>query len=84
MLVPEYVAVESLFSELYPREMYRPFLRANIEEDRAHSALMDVAATASFDSNEDRTEFLLGAREGVDARVRYYDDLLTMIGGKIV
>jgi Iron-containing redox enzyme len=81
MLIPEYTAVEALFSLLYPRELYRPFLHANIEEDHAHSALMDIAAVAAFRSDEDRKEFLLGAREGVDSRVQYYDDLVTLISG---
>lgn len=80
MLIPEYTAVEKLFSELYPRELYRPFLRANIEEDHTHSTLMDLAAVAIFRSQAERDDFLTGARAGVDARVRYYDELITVAG----
>jgi hypothetical protein len=79
MLIPEYTAVEKLFSTLYPRELYRPFLLANIEEDRTHSALIETAAVSIFNSKEDRHEFLTGARAGIDARVRYYDELLALV-----
>jgi hypothetical protein len=76
MLVPEYTAVEKLFAELYPRELYRPFLRANIEEDRHHSNLMEIAAVSIFRCEYDRAEFLEGARIGINGRLRYYDGLI--------
>jgi hypothetical protein len=80
MLIPEYTAVEKLFAGLHPRAIFRPFLRANIEEDKTHSALMEIAAISTFNSELERNEFLAGAYEGVDARVRYYDRLIVEAG----
>lgn len=78
MLVPEYEAVETAFSEHYDRDIFRPFLRANIEEDKSHSSIMDDAAALTIRSNEDGERYLQGAIDGVKARSRYYDDLVAL------
>jgi hypothetical protein len=79
MLIPEYTAVEGLFSLLYSRDLYRPFLRANIEEDRTHASIMESVAIALCRGSYDEYLFLRGAEAGVDARIRYYDDLLAYL-----
>lgn len=76
MLVPEYEAVEIAFSRHFEREIFRPFLRANIEEDKSHSSIMDDAAAMTIQSDEDGTRYLAGALDGITARTRYYDELL--------
>jgi hypothetical protein len=80
MLVPEYEAIEKVFSMHFEREIFRPFLRANIEEDKSHSDLMDQAAMLTIQNSEEATKFLAGAEAGVLSRRKYYDRLVTEIG----
>jgi len=79
MLVPEYEAVETAFAHHFERSIYRPFLRANIEEDKSHSDLMDQAAMFTISSEADASKYLEGARSGVASRLEYYDRLLEAV-----
>jgi hypothetical protein len=76
MLIAEYRAIESCFDIALPSADYKNFLHANICEDESHTRLIAEAATAMATIGYDRTEFVIGAKEGVAARVRYYDTLL--------
>lgn len=76
LLVPEYTAVERAFSCHYPSEVYRRFLRANIEEDKSHANLFEIAATCIMKSEADQQSYIQGARDGVSTRISYYDFLL--------
>jgi hypothetical protein len=77
MLIEEYSAVEVAFSTHFPAHIYKPFLRANIEEDSQHSALIEQAAAALISGGQPVNDFLRGARDGIAARLTYYDRLLT-------
>lgn len=79
MLIPEYTAVRSCFAKVLPSVDYLPFLNANIEEDRQHTALLEKVAEGLVGFGHAPSAFLVGARAGVDARVRYYDDLVEML-----
>jgi hypothetical protein len=75
MLVPEYTAIEAAFSRHYPRDVYRPFLRANIEEDINHKNLMEIAAANCINNPHESELYINGARDGINARIKYYNDL---------
>ncbi|MEA2907915.1 MAG: hypothetical protein QOI12_5302 [Alphaproteobacteria bacterium] len=77
MLIPEYIAVEKAFAAHYPKKLYSPFLRANIEEDKTHSRLLEVAAACLIRNHDDENEYVRGAHEGVNGRLQYYDALLS-------
>ena len=79
MLLAEYSAVEKCFDSACPDADYKGFLHANIEEDEVHSRLIGDAAAALAELGADSNEFLRGARDGVQARVNYYDSLLLEI-----
>lgn len=79
MLLAEYRAVEACFDAVCPEADYREFLHANIGEDETHTKLIGDAAAALAALGHSAADFIAGAREGVDARVRYYDMLLTEI-----
>jgi len=79
MLIPEYLQIENAFSKHFPRRIYRPFLRANIEEDKEHSGLMEYAAVALFEKLKDEKDYLSGASDGVNARVKYYDQMHKLV-----
>jgi Iron-containing redox enzyme len=79
LLVPEYTAVEAAFEKHFSREVYRPFLRANIEEDKAHSGLMELAAINLVNSDSSAEKYAEGARAGVDSRLKYYGHLLDYV-----
>ncbi len=79
MLLAEYRAVESCFDVACPEADYRDFLHANIEEDEAHSRLIGDAAASLAALGFDSNDFLRGAKDGVQARVSYYDSLLNEI-----
>jgi Iron-containing redox enzyme len=76
MLLAEYRAVEVCFDAACPDADYRDFLHANIGEDEVHTALIGTAAAALTTLGFTGDEFIAGAREGVAARVAYYDTLL--------
>ncbi len=76
MLLAEYRAIESCFESALPSADYKDFLHANIGEDESHTRLIAEAATAMATIGYDPAEFILGAKQGVAARVRYYDALL--------
>jgi hypothetical protein len=76
MLLAEFHAVESCFETALPTADYKNFLHANIGEDESHTRLIGEAATALSKLGYSSAEFLLGAREGVAARLCYYDALL--------
>jgi hypothetical protein len=76
MLLAEYRAVEKCFDSACPDADYRDFLHANIGEDEVHSKLIGDAAAAMGALGDSRDEFIGGARDGVAARVAYYDALL--------
>jgi hypothetical protein len=76
LLIPEYTAVRDVFALHYDRKLFRPFLTANIEEDSQHASLMETAARFVCKSQSDWEEFILGGRDGVNARIQYYDALV--------
>jgi hypothetical protein len=76
MLLAEYRAVEACFDAVYPEADYRGFLQANFGEDETHTRLIGIAAAALTSFGYASEEFVAGARQGVEARVRYYDSLL--------
>lgn len=76
MLQAEYKAVQSCFEKNFPEADFADFLHSNIHEDEAHTKLIERAATALAALGESGEDFLNGARAGVAARVRYYDQLL--------
>lgn len=76
MLLSEYRAVEACFNAVCPEADYQDFLHANIAEDEAHTKLIGMAAAALATLGYPREDFMDGAREGVVARVAYYDALL--------
>jgi hypothetical protein len=75
MLIAEYRAVEACFDQALPSCDYKDFLHANIGEDETHTRLIAEAASAMATMGYDPEEFIFGAKEGVAARVRYYDAL---------
>ena len=79
MLLAEYRAVEACFDSACPDADYRDFLHANIEEDVVHTQLIGSAAAAMAAMGDNPDDFIAGAKEGVVARVRYYDALLKEI-----
>lgn len=79
MLLAEYSAVESCFDSACPDADYKDFLHANIGEDEVHSRLIGDAAAALASLGFNKQDFLDGAKVGVDARLAYYDSLLTEI-----
>jgi hypothetical protein len=79
MLLAEYTAVESCFDVACPDADYKDFLHANIEEDEVHSRLIGDAAAALATLGFSINDFLTGAKDGVQARVSYYDALLIEI-----
>ncbi len=79
MLLAEYRAVEACFDAVCPEADYRDFLQANIGEDETHTKLIGDAAAALTEFGHSAADLIAGAQEGVDARVRYYDTLVTEI-----
>ena len=79
MLLAEYKAVESCFDLAFPEAEYKDFLHANIGEDEVHSRLIGDAAAALVGLGFKSQDFVEGAKAGVQARVAYYDSLLTEI-----
>jgi hypothetical protein len=79
MLLAEYRAVEACFDAAASDADYREFLRANIEEDEGHTKLIERAALALQALGFSGDVYLAGAREGVAARVAYYDALISEI-----
>jgi hypothetical protein len=76
MLLAEYRAVEACFDMACPDADYRDFLQANIAEDETHTKLIGNAAVALTACGYQGKDYISGAREGVAARVKYYDSLL--------
>lgn len=77
LLVPEYTAVRAAFSRAMPDAPYERFLRANIDEDTEHAALIACIASGLAVSNPDLAgEYFHGAEIAVEARLEYYDNLL--------
>lgn len=81
MLLSEYRAIETCFDSAFPTADYKDFLQANIGEDEAHTRLIAEAATALARLGYDPLQYAVGATEGVSARVRYYDMLLSEAQG---
>jgi hypothetical protein len=79
MLLSEYRAIEACFDAVCPEADYRGFLHANISEDAIHTKLIGAAAAALTTLGYAPEDFREGAREGVAARVAYYDALLKEI-----
>jgi hypothetical protein len=79
MLLAEYTAVESCFDVACPDAEYKDFLHANIGEDEVHSQLIGNAAASLAALGHNPQDFLNGAKDGIQARVKYYDDLLDLI-----
>lgn len=76
LLIPEYTAVERAFSRHFEPKIYKAFLRANIEEDKSHSNLFEIATICLLNSENDQQVYIKGAYDGVFGRVKYYDSLL--------
>lgn len=76
MLLSEYKAIEVCFDAMFPGADYKGFLHANIDEDEGHTKLIAKAALALTAFGFSDEEFLSGAKEGVAARLTYYDSLL--------
>lgn len=81
LLGPEYAAVESAFAKYVDEDIYRPFLRANIEEDKAHADIMEIAAACLIAAGADPARYDAGAEAGVAGRMRYYDGLAELFSG---
>lgn len=79
MLIAEYGAVGKCFESACPEAEYSAFLQSNIEEDIGHSQLMADAAVFMTQMGHKKDDFLAGAKDGVDARIRYYDSLLSQL-----
>jgi len=77
MLIPEYTAVKVCFEHCYPEADYRGFLMANIAEDAEHTRIIENVARMLARQGHDENEYLIGAQLGVEARVLYYDNLLS-------
>ncbi len=75
MLLSEYATVERCFDACMPNAEYRAFLRANVDEDEMHSAIIE-AVVSTFSSPDAVQQYVEGARRGVKARLVYYDELL--------
>jgi len=76
MLVEEYAAIRTCFDAHFPNKIHNDFLQANISEDVSHTRIIGHAATALWRLGFSATDFVSGARDGVAARVNYYDMLL--------
>ncbi len=77
LLLTEYTAIQECFRACLPGADYLPFLRANIEDDEMHSRIVEeVAAVLAVNGEADA--YLRGSRVGVQARLRYYDDILAL------
>jgi hypothetical protein len=76
MLLAEYRAVEACFDMACPDADYRDFLHANIAEDETHTKLISNAAIALTACGYQASDYIIGARQGVAARIQYYDSLL--------
>jgi hypothetical protein len=79
ILIPEYSAVRSCFNACYPEADYKGFLEANISEDTEHSAIIQRIASALITSGANPQNYVDGAKQAVDARVAYYDELVSII-----
>lgn len=79
MLLAEYCAVELCFDAACPDADYKDFLHANIGEDEVHSRLIGDAAAALATLGHSKQDFLVGAKDGIAARVKYYDALHKLI-----
>lgn len=77
MLIPEYGAIRNCFSSCYSDAAYDGFLMANIEEDAEHTEIIEMVARSLAISGHAAEDYYAGARVGVLARVRYYDEILT-------
>jgi hypothetical protein len=73
LLLEEYTAIKSAFIAQHPTSKYEDFLDSNINEDRWHSSLVEVIASNLITTDEMASSFLLGAKNGVEARVKFYD-----------
>jgi Iron-containing redox enzyme len=80
MLIPEYTAVKTCFEQCYPEAAYREFLMANIEEDTEHVRIVERLAASLMATGADPAQYIIGAEMGVGARVKYYDELVELIG----
>lgn len=79
MLQGEYQAIGACFDVHFPSGSHHAFLQANIREDISHTQLIAQAASALGRMGHPTDEFVVGAREGVAARIAYYDSLLREI-----
>jgi Iron-containing redox enzyme len=80
LIEPEYAAVKLCFDRAFPAASFRPFLDANLNEDLIHSRLCYEAASVLINTPEDAARFFEYAKESVDSRVRYFDELLLACG----
>ena len=77
MIVPEYRAIKRCFRTVAPSSDYNPFLKANMEADVGHARLcISLAAKFIAAENGQDQRFLTLAKEAIESRVTYFDDLL--------
>jgi Iron-containing redox enzyme len=77
LLVPEYGAIKKAFEAAWPDCEFSTFLDANIDEDAYHTDVMiNVAASLINLGEMEPSDFLDGAKVGVEARLDYYTSLL--------
>jgi hypothetical protein len=81
MLIPEYGAVQRCFEACYPEADYQAFLLANILEDTEHTAIIEKVARAMAALGHDAEDYYIGAKIGVSARIRYYDEIVNYYTG---
>ena len=76
LLISEYSAVKECFQASLPSADYRAFLMANIAEDTGHASIMEELALQIALDESDERNYVCGAEVGVEARLKYYDELV--------
>lgn len=77
ILITEYKAIRKCFESISPSSDYKQFLESNIAEDVTHTQLIEIAATVLVNQGFSLNEYREGAILGVNARLSYYDELLS-------
>jgi hypothetical protein len=81
LILAEYTSVKSCFAACWPSSDYSRFLDANIGEDLRHSEILADVASILIAQGANGEEYYAAARQSVDSRVRYYDQLASRVAG---
>lgn len=77
LILPEYKAVKSCFSQIWSDADYEPFLQANLTEDKVHSRLCYQAASILIAGDQAQADdYYTEAVASIEARWNYFDELL--------